>query len=93
MVTRHRLFQIWSTLTVLWWLGAVFGNGSLILLKFTLGGWRAAFAPFVVTVLIAVGVPVAILFAGWIVTWIAEVPRGPSNKTARVPPESHVRSL
>ena len=72
MITRHRLFQIWCSLTALWWLGAIFVNGSLILLKFTLGGWRAAFVPFVVTVLIAVIVPVAILFAGWIVTWIVE---------------------
>jgi len=69
---RRRLFQIWCALTALWWLGAVFGNGSLILIKFTLGGWHAAFVPFVVTLIIAVGVPVAILLAGWIVTLIVE---------------------
>jgi hypothetical protein len=72
MTIRRRLFQIWCSLTALWWLGAVFGNGSLILLKFTLGGWRAAFVPFVVTALIAVGVPVAILVAGWLITWFVE---------------------
>jgi hypothetical protein len=67
MNLRHRWFVAWLCFTAVWWLLVIFdGNGALILLKFRIGGWRAAFVHFVLTVLIAVVVPAAVLLLGWI---------------------------
>jgi hypothetical protein len=70
MSLRRKLFKVWWGFTVLWWLICIFGgDGSLILLKFQIGGWRAAYVHFTVTILIAVGVPLAVLLIGRVVVW------------------------
>jgi hypothetical protein len=70
MNLRRRLFGIWCGLSALWWLIAVFGgDGRLILLKFQIGGWRAAYVHFVVTALIAVAVPAVMLLIGRLFSW------------------------
>jgi hypothetical protein len=70
MSLRRSLFNVWCGFTVLWWLICIFGgDGNLILLKLQIGGWRAAYAHFAITTLIAVGVPVAALVIGRVIVW------------------------
>ncbi len=65
MSVRRKLFGIWCGFTALWWLFGIFGgDGSLILLKFQNGGWRAAYVHLVLTVLIAASIPAAVLLIG-----------------------------
>jgi hypothetical protein len=56
MSLRRKLFKVWCGFTVLWWLICIFGgDGNLILLKFQIGGWRAAYVHLAMTTVIAVG--------------------------------------
>jgi hypothetical protein len=72
MNLRHQWFAAWLCFTALWWSLIIFdGDGALILLKFRLGGWRAAFVYSVLTVLIGVTVPGTVLLLGWIGIWAA----------------------
>jgi hypothetical protein len=65
MSFRRRLFLAWCGFTALWWLWGIFGgDGSLILLKYQIGGWRAAYVHFGVTVFIAPFVPMVTLLVG-----------------------------
>jgi hypothetical protein len=69
---RHPWFAAWLCFSALWWLLPIFdGDVALILLKFRIGGWRAAFVHSVVTVLIGFAVPVTVLLLGWIGIWTA----------------------
>jgi hypothetical protein len=79
MSLRRKLFQVWCCFTVLWWLVCIFGgDGGLILLKFQVGGWRAAYVHLAVTFLIAVGIPVAVLLLGRVIVWALQI-RPPRN--------------
>jgi hypothetical protein len=70
MSLRRKLFKVWCGFTVLWWLICIFGgDGNLILLKFQIGGWRAAYVHLAMTTVIAVGVPIAVLLIGRVVVW------------------------
>jgi hypothetical protein len=81
-VLRRKMFGVWCGFTALWWLICIFGgDGNLILLKFQLGGWRAAYVHFAMTTLIAVGVPVAVLLIGRVVAWALENRTGTSAKS------------
>ena len=68
---RRKLFIVWCGFTVLWLLWAIVSDGSLVLFKFRVGGWRAAYVHFTLTVLIAVAIPVAVLLLGRVVLWAA----------------------
>jgi hypothetical protein len=81
-VLRRKMFGVWCGFTALWWLICIFGgDGNLILLKFQLGGWRAAYVHFAMTTLIAVGVPVAVLLIGRVVAWALENWTGTSARS------------
>jgi hypothetical protein len=70
MSLRRKLFKVWCGFTVLWWLICIFGgDGNLILLKFQIGGWRAAYVHLAMTTVISVGVPIAVLLIGRVVVW------------------------
>src|SRR5258708_39105147 len=70
MNLRRTLFRVWCGCTFLWWLIPLFGgDGNRILLKFQMGGWRGAYLHLALTVLIAVGIPVAALLVGRAVLW------------------------
>jgi hypothetical protein len=77
MTLRRKLFIVWCGFTVLWLLWATASDGSLVLLKFRVGGWRAAYVHFTLTVLIAVAVPAVALLLGRIVLWAASRIRTP----------------
>ena len=74
MSLRRKMFRVWCGFTVLWWLICIFGgDGSLILSKFQIGGWRAAYVHFAVTTLIAVGIPLAALLTGYVLLfWVPQ---------------------
>jgi hypothetical protein len=76
---RRKLFMIWCGFTVLWLLWGIVSDGGLVLLKFQVGGWRAAYVHFTLTVLIAVAIPLAVLFLGWIVLWTASRMNGKTD--------------
>jgi hypothetical protein len=68
---RCKLFRVWCGLTIVLWLIAIFGgDASLIALKFQVGGWRAAYVHLALTVVIAAGIPLAVLLIGRAVFWI-----------------------
>jgi Kef-type K+ transport system membrane component KefB len=71
------------------------GDGRLILLKFQIGGWRAAYVHFVVTALIAVAVSAVMLLVGrlffWRVDRFSEKP-GQSSSGSNLTEESRERS-
>jgi hypothetical protein len=70
MSLRQKLFGAWCGFSLLWWsIGIFAGDGSLILLKFQKGGWRGAYVHLALTVLIVVGVPLAVLLIGRVVFW------------------------
>lgn len=64
---RRKLFILWCGFTVFWLLWMIVSDGSLVLLKFRVGGWRAAYVHFTLTALFAVAIPVAVLLLGRIV--------------------------
>ena len=73
MSLGRKMFRVWCGFTALWLLIAIFGgDGNLILSKFQIGGWRAAYVHFALTTLIVVGVPVAVLLIGRVVVWAVE---------------------
>jgi hypothetical protein len=75
---RRKLLIVWCSFAVLSLLWAIANDDSLILLKFRVGGWRAAYVHFTLTVLIAVA-PLAALLLGRIVLWAANRIRTPPN--------------
>jgi hypothetical protein len=77
MNLRRRLFIVWCGFTVLWLLWGIVSDGGLVLLKFQVGGWRAAYGHFTLTILIAVAVPAVALLLGRIVLWAASRIRTP----------------
>jgi hypothetical protein len=84
MDLRRKLFGVWCGFTVIWLLLAVFGgDGSRILLKFKQGGWRGAYVHVVLTILIAVVIPLTTLLVGRGVLWIAGRFSVKSNQATR----------
>ena len=75
---RRKLFIVWCSFSVLLLLWAIASDGSLIFLKFRVGGWRATYVHFTITVLIAVA-PLAALLLGRIVLWAANRIGTPPN--------------
>jgi hypothetical protein len=70
---RRKLYRAWCGFTVVWWLIAILGgDASLIVLKFQMGGWRAAYVHLALTVIIAVGIPLTVLLIGRTVFWISD---------------------
>ena len=76
---RRKLFIAWCGFTALWLLWAIASDGGLVLLKFRVGGWRAAYVHFTLTALIAVAIPAALLLLARIVLWTATRIRTPPN--------------
>jgi hypothetical protein len=76
---RRNMVIVWCGFTVLLLLWAIASDGSLILLKFRVGGWRAAYVHFTLTVLIAVAIPIAALILGRVVLWAANRISTPPN--------------
>jgi len=73
MSMRRKLFRIWCGLTVVFWLLPIFdGDASLIALKFRVGGWRAAYVHFSLTVIMAVVIPLTVLLIGRTAFWIGD---------------------
>jgi hypothetical protein len=53
-----QLFGVWCGFTTIWWLFGIFGSdGARIVLKYQVGGWRAAYVQFVMAVVLATGIP------------------------------------
>jgi hypothetical protein len=72
MSLRRKLFAVWCGFTVVWWLVGIFGgDGTRLVLKFRVGGWRAASVLFVMTLVMAVGIPLTILLLGRAAFWSA----------------------
>jgi hypothetical protein len=68
MMLRSKLFWIWFVTALVFW-GA--GDASRVALKFEIGGWRAAYLHFFISLVFAMVValvPVAISLVGF---WIA----------------------
>jgi len=73
MSLRRKLFGVWCGFTVVWWLIGFFGgDGTRLVLKFQVGGWRAAAVLLVMTVVMAVGIPLTILLLGRAALWTAD---------------------
>jgi|HubBroStandDraft_6_1064221.scaffolds.fasta_scaffold2029543_2 hypothetical protein len=79
MNLRRKLFMIWCGFTVLWLVWGIVSDGGLVLLKYQAGGWRAAYMHLTLTVLIAVAIPLAMLFLGRIVLWTASRMNGKTD--------------
>jgi hypothetical protein len=80
MSLRRKLFRVWCGFTVVFWLLGIFaGDGSLIVLKFQNGGWRAAFVHLAITLVLALGVPLIVLLLGRAVFWIGDLARVKTN--------------
>ena len=56
MGLRSKLFWMWCTVVVAWWLVSDAGR---IALKFQIGGWRAAYVPFLLS--LAIGLVIVIV--------------------------------
>jgi hypothetical protein len=70
---RRKLFRVWCGLTIIYWLMGVFdGDAALILLKFRVGGWRAAYVHLTIMLLMGVGIPLIVLLIGRAAFWINE---------------------
>ncbi len=73
MSLRRKLFRVWYGLTVVLWLLPIFdGDASLIALKFRVGGWRAAYVQFTLTVIMAAVIPLTVLLIGRAAFWIRD---------------------
>jgi hypothetical protein len=64
MSLRRKLFGLWCGLTVF------DGHGALLLLKFQVGGWRAAYVQLAITLLMGVGTPLIVLLIGRAAFWM-----------------------
>jgi len=69
---RRKLLLAWGIFTACWLLCGVISDGSLILLKLRVGGWRAAYVHIALTIFVAVGVPAFVLLIGRFILWIWE---------------------
>jgi hypothetical protein len=73
MSLRRKLFRVWCGLTIIVWLIAIFGgDGGRIVLKFQVGGWRAAYVHFAITLVLAGGTPLIVLLIGRAAFWIGD---------------------
>jgi hypothetical protein len=73
MSLRRKLFGVWCGFTMVWWLLGIFaGDGARIVLKFQVGGWRAALVPLAIALVMAVVVPLTVLFAGRAAFWVRD---------------------
>lgn len=73
MSLRRKLFRVWCGLTIIFWLLPIFdGDASLIALKLQVGGWRAAYVHFALTVFIAIVIPLTVLLIGRAAFWISD---------------------
>jgi hypothetical protein len=70
MSLRRKLLWIWLGFTVLWWLLGLASDGSHLVLKFQVGGWRAAYVHVVLFLVMLIGVPLTVFLLGWGVLWI-----------------------
>jgi hypothetical protein len=83
MSLRRKLFRVWCGLTVVLWLLPIFdGDASLIALKFRVGGWRAAYVQFALTVIMAAVIPLTVLLIGRAAFWIRDQFRLNRNSSA-----------
>jgi hypothetical protein len=86
MSLRRKLFRIWCGVTIVWWLFGIFdGDGARLVLKFQVGGWRAAYLHLALALAIAVVVPLTVLLASRAGFWISDQF---SPKPMRTLPES-----
>ena len=80
MSLRRKLFGVWCGFAICFWLIAIFGgDGSLIVLKFQVGGWRAAYVHLAITLALAVGIPMAVFLIGRAAFWVGEHIRTKAN--------------
>jgi len=83
MSLRRKPFRVWCGLTVVFWLLPIFdGDASLIAQKFRVGGWRAAYVQFTLTVIMAVVIPLTVLLIGRAAFWISDQFRLNRNSSA-----------
>lgn len=68
----RKLFFLWCIATAIWLCIGIFGgDGAIILKKFQVGGWRAAYVHVGLTILIAVIAPATVLALGWLTLRVA----------------------
>ena len=72
MSLRRKLFRVWCGLTIVLLIAIFGGDGSLIALKFQVGGWRAAYVHLALTVIMAVGLPLTVLLISRAAFWISD---------------------
>jgi len=67
---RRKLLWVWLGFTVLWWLFGLATDGSRLVLKFQVGGWRGAYVQLVLFLIVSIGVPLVVFLLGWALLWI-----------------------
>jgi hypothetical protein len=70
MSLQRKLLWTWLGFTFLWWLFALAPDGSVLVLKFQVGGWREAYIHVVLFLVMGIGVPLIVFLIGWAALWV-----------------------
>jgi hypothetical protein len=75
MSLQRKLLWVWLGFTVLWWFLGLASDGSRLVLKFKVGGWREAYVHLVLALVMSIAVPSLVFLLGWAVLWIWRLKR------------------